>query len=199
MAALVAGALASGAGCNGSGAMVAAGGTLAVLGGIVLLDREETPPCTDRVFGCPEHLGNEINNGTLTVIGGGLLLLATGLMIAGGVGLAAEARADKAEAVNATLTMEVASPASAGHRVIELPSASPTSPTSAPPTSVMPATALASRGEISGKLALHVRLAARADRCEAAKLMLTRLMKVDAALGQALLGGDAHVARCSSM
>jgi hypothetical protein len=127
---------------------------------------------------------------------------------------------DKAVAVNDAMVASMPNAAgpdaaamSAGHRVIEIQTATSGAPATAA-TSGAPATAATSAlpapdggcGEAtvarlpssSSKLAMHIRLAARADRCEATRVMLAHLMTVDAALGQALVSGDEHVARCSS-
>jgi hypothetical protein len=47
------------------------------------------------------------------------------------------------------------------------------------------------------KLVLHIRLAARADRCAAAMYLLKQLTELDAPLAQTLTRGDEHVAHCA--
>lgn len=55
-----------------------------------------------------------------------------------------------------------------------------------------------SSGAGNEKLALHIRLAARANRCEAALFMMKQLGERDYDLAQALRLGDEHVARCAA-
>lgn len=119
-------------------------------------------------------------NSMVGTVGGAVMLGGAVLMIAGLVGLASEPRPDEVSPMS--------SPSSQG-LIVRPPSSSPyTSPPRA-----------SSGGQREEKIAVHIRLAARANRCDAARFMMKQLGARDYELAQSLRLGDEHVARCEAM
>ncbi len=51
---------------------------------------------------------------------------------------------------------------------------------------------------VEDRLVLHIRLAARANRCDAADVMMKKLGSLDEKRASELVSGDEHVARCAA-
>lgn len=165
--------------CSASGMSLGLGGVAAIAGGSILASRQDVPDCDHRIpYACLGSASVEASNDLSTAAGTTLLVFSAVLLGLGVWGMAAEAQAQ--ETKGAPLSLAVA-PAVSDLQVI---------------AQTLPAQPEV-RDPRQKKLVLHIRLAARADRCAAAMYMLNQLRELDAPLAQSLAKGDEHVAHCA--
>lgn len=164
--------------CSASGMSMGLGGGLAIAGGAILSTRQDAKPCNRSIpYDCLENAGIEAGNGISTVAGTSLLVFGAVLI---GLGIWGMAEETEQASKDKPLTL-AAAPPTAELQVI---------------ASTLPAQP-AERDPHRKKLVLHIQLAARSNRCEAALYLVNELRKLDAPLAQSLTTSDEHVAHCA--
>lgn len=155
-------------GCRSApGVALGTGIVLTGIGTLITIDVDPTKPDE-------EGVNKMVGAASITVA-----LIGLGFMIAGISGYTQNSEAERQAAANAGISPQ--------------PAASPSATTAAP------APAERDDSQATGehaKLVTHIRLAARANRCEAALFMLAQLEQRNASEASALRTGDEHVQRC---
>lgn len=189
------------AGCNSKTTMVAGAAGL-VLGAVALSSTKDVPECRPPEFVCPGNVSDDSIN-LFVITAGAVVLAMSGAIFLGGAAGATYDVASKPSAVTPPAPVAAAAgPAATAMRGVP-PSKTPPPSTSAPAAAqASPMVApplpenLSSTAPARAELALHIRLAARADRCPTARFLAEKLKAHDPDLVAALHEGDSYVARC---
>jgi hypothetical protein len=180
-------------GCTIPRAALVAGTIGAITGAVVLSDRRDVPDCSPIPipYGCLGSVVTETSNLAVTALGATILAVSGGILLSGVIGLAQEPD-DKPADPRLSLTA-VASPAPRGSIPPEAraPAAAATAGASATTALSLPSP------QLQARLAVDIRLAARANRCPSAQVLLRALARMDPAFSLALIDGDEHVRRCA--
>lgn len=157
-------------GCRSApGVALGTGIVLTGIGTLITIDVDPTKPDE-------EDVSKMVGAASITVA-----LIGLGFMIAGISGYVQNSEAERQAAANAGTSPQLAARPSA--------------------TTAAPVPAELDDGEATGehaKLVTHIRLAARAHRCEAALFMLAQLEQRDASEASELRTSDEHVQRCQA-
>lgn len=175
--------------CSASGMSMGLGAGVTIVGGSLLLNQQEVPDCDPLIratTGCVNSAGVEASNALSTVAG--LTLVGFGVLLMGLGAWGAASDKDAPEPLG--LALVPAGPSQSPASGLALPP-----PTTSPTTS--PAAHRADDGAQAQKLAVHIQLAAHANRCAAAVYLLNRLRALNEVRAGALVQSDAEVARCA--
>lgn len=206
---LIAGAcLISVSACSASGMSLGLGAGVAVAGGALIASRQDEPSCDPHLpYGCAGNAPIAATNELSLIAGVALLGFGTLLMGLGAWGIAEE-HPPSSEPRLALVSAEPAAPpssapsgqpaAAAGEAKAARAADGGRPPSQTPPAEAgfaSPSTGASAEAELQ-KLSIHIQLAARANRCDAAIYMLNRLRRLDQPHAISLIRSDEHLALC---
>jgi hypothetical protein len=194
LALMVVGSLAS-SGCTIPRTALVAGTLGTIAGGVVLSSQQEVPDCSPIPipYGCADTVAVGVSNAATIALGAVILAVSAGVLLSGVVGLAQESDETKPADPHLALTAATASsaPLPPGSIALEIgaPAIAGSSDAAASPDVASP--------QLQARLAMEIRLAARANRCPSAQVLLRALARLDPDVSLALIDGDKHVRRCA--